>query len=88
MITAQEARQLAENKYNFIFDEIERIAKHGGHEYDYKDSKPMHHDLYVYLVELGYKVLFKEEVKCDEDHYGKEIEGTERTVYHNIINWW
>ncbi len=87
MITAEEARKLSKNKYHGISNEIEKIAKNGGYSYHYKDTNPISHELYVYLIELGYRVLLHEETVCDEDHYGKDIPGTERTIYHIIIDW-
>ena len=88
MITAEEARRLSGEKYNKVSNEIERIARNGGHEYCYKNFSPMPNELYEYLVENGYRVIFKEEIVYDEDHYGEEIEGTERTLYCAVISWW
>ena len=87
MITAEEARRLSEEKYITISDEIERIARYGGHEYRYRSSSPIPDDLYMHLVENGYNVILKKETECDEDHYGKDVPGTERTMHICTIIW-
>jgi hypothetical protein len=88
MITAEEARKISDSKYHSIYNNIERIARNGGHKYEYNTLiVPMEKDLYDHLIANGYKIVTKEEVTCDEDHYGKIIRGTERTIYHNIISW-
>lgn len=89
MISASEAHLLSTCKYGDIFYSIENAARQNKFSYTYcvRSETSIADVLHNLLTSLGYKVTVEEEVVYEDDHYGKIIEGTEKTLYTVEISW-
>lgn len=89
MITASDAHLLSTCKYGNVFYNIEKAARKNKFSYTYctRSETSIPTELYNLLKGLGYNVTIKEDIVFDEDHYGKIVEGTEKSLYDVEISW-
>ena len=87
MITAEEARRLANRKYTEIYDAIENIARKGGRQYELyrRSSNKISDELKNDLESNGFEVAVQIDYDHDTDHYGHILATHE--IYTTIIIW-
>lgn len=87
MITAKEARRLAERKYTEVYNAIECTARKGGLQYELYHRSPnqISEDLKEDLEKNGFKVGVSVDYDYDTDHYGHVL--ATRKIYTTVIFW-
>lgn len=87
MITAKEARRIANRKYTEVYDAIENIARKGGLQYELYHRSPnqISEDLKNDLENNGFRVGISVDYDTDTDHYGHVL--ATRKIYTTVIFW-
>ncbi len=88
ILTAERARQIATDPVRNILNIIFEVSAMGGTKYDFSPQTAPLTDVQLdRLRDLGYTVDVSTEMMYEEDHYGKDVPGTEHKAYLYTIYW-
>ena len=87
MITAEEARRLADKKYAEVYDAIESVARKGGRQYElyHRSTNKISDELRKDLESNGFEIGVQVDYEHDTDHYGHVL--ATREIYSTLIIW-